>query len=77
MSEVDEHSQEDRIAALETMVEKLRKDVEHLERADRRIRQRLATIEHELAKATGQTGLRILSEAEIQARCPCCGRTGT
>ena len=67
---------EDRVAALEARVQKLQKDVAHLETTERRIRQRLATIEHEIAKATGQVGLRILSEAEIEAHCPCCGRTG-
>jgi len=62
-------SMERRVAELEAQVRRLTAN-------ERRMGRRLATVEREVAQALGRP-LRILTEAEVEAYCACCGRTGT
>lgn len=61
---------------MERRVAGLEAQVRRLVAGERRLARRLATVEREVATALGHP-LRILTEAEVQADCPCCGRTGT
>ncbi len=61
---------------LEARVAHLENKVRQLEVQVRRGAQRLATVEKEVGHALGRP-LPILTEAQIQEECPCCGRTGS